>query len=135
QHLLAACPRTPNVERGVSMHLPRRRVTRSGPAQPRLRTSRLTVLAAAFALLLSACGPDTRTAGPAGSAGLQALEAEAAAIVGDGLVVAEDDGASQGRALVAAEGTRPAAAPAEDAALTFRAPAAARYLLWARVKG
>jgi len=117
------------------MHLPRRRVTRSGPAQPRLRTSRLTVLAAAFALLLSACGPDTRTAGPAGSAGLQALEAEAAAIVGDGLVVAEDDGASQGRALVVAEGTRPAAAPAEDAALTFRAPAAARYLLWARVKG
>lgn len=117
------------------MQHPRQRVARTGLAQPRLRALTLTVISAAVLLLLGACGTNVGTAGLNGPLRLQAVEAEDAAVVGDGLVVLEDEAASGGRALAVSEEISSASTAEEDATVAFTVPAAGRYVLWARVKG
>ncbi len=117
------------------MQHPRRRVTRTGQAQLRLRRLTFATIVTAALLLLSACGTNVGTAGVSGPLRMEAVEAESAVVVSDALEVRDDESASGGRALAVSDGVKSAASGEEDATVAFSVPADGRYVLWARVKG
>lgn len=117
------------------MHHPRTRAPRSGQPQPRLRRSFHLLIAATFALVLSACSTDVGQAGKSGALQLQSAEAEDAAVLGSAFVVREEEGASGGKVLVQPTGVRPSSEAAEDATVAFTVPVDGQYVLWARLKG